>query len=187
MRLNCEVYEQFIRGLAPDAIILATGSLVAKPPIPGIDNEKFLTVADILDGKVLPGRNVLIAGGGLRRSGVADAVKKSLAEHGVDCVDFEKVKSDPPASLVDEGADFARENGCDCVIAIGGGSAIDMGKAINMLRFNEGKVLEYLSKPHVHSPGLFCRSHYFRHRCRTLHRLCYHRHRAQHEAPAAGV
>lgn len=98
---------------------------------------------------------MFIHGGSLRRSGVADAVKKSLAEHGVDCVDFEKVKSDPPASLVDEGADFARENGCDCVIAIGGGSAIDMGKAINMLRFNEGKVLEYLAKPHVHSPGLF--------------------------------
>lgn len=98
---------------------------------------------------------MFIHGGSLRRSGVADSVKKSLAEHGVGCIGFEKVKSDPPASLVDEGADFARENGCDCVIAIGGGSAIDMGKAINMLRFNEGKVLEYLTKPHVHSPGLF--------------------------------
>ena len=72
MRLNCEVDEQFIRDLAPDAIILATGSLVAKPPIPGIDNEKFLTVADILDGKVLPGRNVLIAGGGLTGCETAD-------------------------------------------------------------------------------------------------------------------
>lgn len=77
MRLNCEVDEQFIRDLAPDAIILATGSLVAKPPIPGIDNEKFLTVADILDGKVLPGRNVLIAGGGLTGCETADF----LCEH----------------------------------------------------------------------------------------------------------
>ncbi len=77
MRLNCEVNEQFIRDMAPDAIILATGSLVAKPPIPGIDNEKFLTVADILDGKVLPGRNVLIAGGGLTGCETADY----LCEH----------------------------------------------------------------------------------------------------------
>ncbi len=98
---------------------------------------------------------MFIHGGSLRRSGVADNVKRSLSEHGVECVDFERVKSDPPADLVDEGARFARENGCDCVIAIGGGSAIDMGKAINMLRFNEGKALDYISKPHVHSPGLF--------------------------------
>lgn len=98
---------------------------------------------------------MFIHGGSLRRSGVVDTVKSSLAEHGVDCIDFEKVRSDPPASLVDEGAAFARENGCDCVIAIGGGSAIDMGKAINMLRFNEGKALDYLTKPHVNSPGLF--------------------------------
>ncbi len=98
---------------------------------------------------------MFIHGGSLRRSGVVDTVKSSLAEHGVDCIDFEKVRSDPPASLVDEGAAFARENGCDCVIAIGGGSAIDMGKAINMLRFNEGKALDYITKPHVNSPGLF--------------------------------
>lgn len=98
---------------------------------------------------------MFIHGGSLRRSGVVDKVKKSLSDYGVECVDFEKVKSDPPAALVDEGARFARENGCDCVIAIGGGSAIDMGKAINMLRFNEGKALDYISKPHVHSPGLF--------------------------------
>ena len=98
---------------------------------------------------------MFIHGGSLRRSGVVDTVKSSLAEHGVDCIDFEKVQSDPPASLVDEGAAFARENGCDCVIAIGGGSAIDMGKAINMLRFNEGKALDYLTTPHINSPGLF--------------------------------
>lgn len=98
---------------------------------------------------------IFIHGGSLRRSGVADVVKKSLSEHGVECVDFERVKSDPPAALVDEGAQFARDNNCDCVIAIGGGSAIDMGKAINMLRFNDGKALDYISKPHVHSPGLF--------------------------------
>lgn len=98
---------------------------------------------------------MFIHGGSLRRSGVADIVKASLSEHDIECLDFEKVRSDPPAELVDEGAEFARQNGCDCVIAIGGGSAIDMGKAINMLRFNEGKALEYLAKPHVPSPGLF--------------------------------
>lgn len=98
---------------------------------------------------------LFIHGGSLRRSGVATKVEAALGRYGIECVDFERVKSDPPASLVDEGAAFARENGCDCVVAIGGGSAIDMAKAINLLRFNEGKILEYAAKPHVQSPGLF--------------------------------
>jgi len=77
MRLNCEVDEALIREIAPDAIILATGSSVAKPPIPGIDNEKFLTIADVLGGKVLPGARVLIAGGGMTGCETADF----LCEH----------------------------------------------------------------------------------------------------------
>ncbi len=77
MRLNCDVDEAFIKEMKPDAIILATGSSVAKPPIPGIDNEKFVTVADILDGKVVPGTKVLIAGGGMTGCETADF----LCEH----------------------------------------------------------------------------------------------------------
>ncbi|MCF0137600.1 MAG: FAD-dependent oxidoreductase, partial [Oscillospiraceae bacterium] len=77
MRLNCEVDEAFLKEMAPDAIILATGSSVAMPPIPGIDNEKFLTIADVLGGKVLPGRRVLIAGGGMTGCETADF----LCEH----------------------------------------------------------------------------------------------------------
>lgn len=97
---------------------------------------------------------LLIHGGNIRRSGIADKVAASLEAAGLEHCSFENVKSDPPAELVDEAAEFARGSGCDCVVAIGGGSAIDMGKAVNMLRFNEGHALEYLAKPHVHSPGL---------------------------------
>ena len=60
-----------------DSIILCGGSVATRIPIPGIDNEKFLTVADILDGRVLPGRNVLNAGGGLTGCETADF----LCEH----------------------------------------------------------------------------------------------------------
>lgn len=55
IRLNTTVDEELIKEVAPDAVILATGSTVAYPPIEGIHNEKFLTVADVLDGRVLPG------------------------------------------------------------------------------------------------------------------------------------
>ncbi|HIS66549.1 MAG TPA: FAD-dependent oxidoreductase [Candidatus Scatomorpha merdipullorum] len=77
MRLNCAVDGQFIKDMAPDAVILATGSSVAMPPIPGIRNEKFLTVADVLGGAALPGAKVLVAGGGMTACELADF----LCEH----------------------------------------------------------------------------------------------------------
>lgn len=97
---------------------------------------------------------LLVHGGSIRRSGTYDKLAASMDAAGISYVSFEKVKSDPPAEIVDEGGKFARECGCDCVVAIGGGSAIDMGKAINLLRFNEGSCLEYFEKPQLPSPGM---------------------------------
>ena len=81
LRLNTPVDEELMRSLAPDAIVLATGSVPAMPPIEGIDNASFLSVADVLDGRVLPGAKVLIAGGGM--SGVETA--DFLSEHFRSC------------------------------------------------------------------------------------------------------
>lgn len=85
IQLNTEVNEKFIADMKPDAVILATGSTPAYPPIEGILNDKFLTVADVLDGQALPGQKVLIAGGGM--SGVETA--DYLAERFRNCTVIE--------------------------------------------------------------------------------------------------
>ena len=54
------------------------------------------------------------------------------------------ISHEPTVELVRQGATFAREQGCDLVIAIGGGSAIDAGKAIAAMIANPGDVLDYL-------------------------------------------
>ncbi len=54
------------------------------------------------------------------------------------------VAGEPTIDLVRRGAAAAREEGCDLVIAIGGGSAIDAGKAIAALLTNQGDPLDYL-------------------------------------------
>ncbi len=77
IRMNTEADEKLLAELKPDAIILATGSQPVMPPIPGIRNEKFVGVPDILDGKVLPGAKCLVIGGGM--SGVETA--DFLGEH----------------------------------------------------------------------------------------------------------
>jgi alcohol dehydrogenase class IV len=54
------------------------------------------------------------------------------------------VSGEPTVDQAREGARLAREQACDVVVALGGGSAIDAGKAIAALATNPGDVLDYL-------------------------------------------
>lgn len=54
------------------------------------------------------------------------------------------VDGEPTLDLVRRGVERARESGCDVVVAMGGGSAIDAGKAIAALLTNSGEPLDYL-------------------------------------------
>jgi alcohol dehydrogenase class IV len=54
------------------------------------------------------------------------------------------VYGEPTVELVREGARRVRETGCDVVVSIGGGSAIDAGKAIAAIATNGGEPLEFL-------------------------------------------
>ncbi|HEV3200558.1 MAG TPA: iron-containing alcohol dehydrogenase [Bryobacteraceae bacterium] len=59
------------------------------------------------------------------------------------CLPF-SVAGEPSVALVRSGAEYARREGCDLVIAIGGGSAIDAGKALAAMLTNPGDPLDYL-------------------------------------------
>ena len=59
-------------------------------------------------------------------------------------VDNFQVKGEPTVKQVDAGLVKTRSNGYDIIIAVGGGSAIDAGKAIAALAPNEGETLDYL-------------------------------------------
>ncbi len=80
---------------------------------------------------------------GVKAAGIIPKVLDSLEKAGMVCVEFDKVLPDPPAEVVNEGAAICVQEGCDCVVGIGGGSAIDTAKGINILRVNGGNILEY--------------------------------------------
>jgi alcohol dehydrogenase class IV len=54
------------------------------------------------------------------------------------------VQGEPTVDLVQKGCQLARQQRSESVIALGGGSAIDAGKAIAALATNPGEVLDYL-------------------------------------------
>ncbi len=57
---------------------------------------------------------------------------------------FNRIGSNPTKEMVMEGAKFARENECDIVIAIGGGSVMDAAKGICAMAMNEGDLWDYI-------------------------------------------
>lgn len=92
---------------------------------------------------------------GIIKRGQLDAVTQSLEKSGIEYTLYTDVQPDPPSEIVDAGADLCKSNGCDCVLAVGGGSSIDAAKGINVLRFNPGSILDYTSAPMADCNGLY--------------------------------
>ncbi len=69
-------------------------------------------------------------GGSIKKSGLYDTVIKSLEKEKIDYVALGGAKPNPVDTLVYEGIKLCKEEACDFVLAVGGGSAIDSAKAI---------------------------------------------------------
>ena len=67
-----------------------------------------------------------------------------MIPEGIKFTVYDKVEPEPPIELADEGAKIAVKNKCDIVIGIGGGSAMDVAKAIAVLATNKGSAVDYL-------------------------------------------
>jgi alcohol dehydrogenase class IV len=68
---------------------------------------------------------------------------EQLQAKGLEPVTF-SVPGEPEVSTVVRGVGQAREEGCDMVVGLGGGSALDAGKAIAAIMTNQGDLLDYL-------------------------------------------
>ena len=75
-------------------------------------------------------RPLLVTDNGLAKSSIVIDVLKNLKEEGFFVELYSNVKGNPTGSNVAEGADYYNKNNCDGVIAFGGGSGLDVGKAI---------------------------------------------------------
>src|SRR5690606_34679399 len=71
------------------------------------------------------------------------AVRESVEREGVELVRF-AVPGEPTVALARAGTELARRERCAAVVAIGGGSVLDAGKAIAALVPNAGDPLDYL-------------------------------------------
>lgn len=100
-----------------------------------------------LSNETLPGRKALIvisAGKSVRENGYLDRLINILKSKDTGYTVFDKILPNPVKSHVAEGAQLAREEGCDFVIGLGGGSSIDSAKSIAVMATNPGDYWDYV-------------------------------------------
>ncbi len=93
------------------------------------------------------GGKMLLAVGksSMRKTGILDMVINSVKSEGVDVVLFEGIGGNPKASLIDDGGKIARDEKCEFVTALGGGSVMDAAKGIAISATHPGSIWEYMN------------------------------------------
>lgn len=91
---------------------------------------------------------------GLSETGFRQKVSGLLDLGAMKYAIFDKVEAEPALELADEGAEMALKDKCDAVVGIGGGSAMDVAKAVAVLVANKGKAVDYLGLNKVPGRGL---------------------------------
>lgn len=93
--------------------------------------------------KLRMGHALLVMGPSVARSALGARAEASLAAAGVGCTPFSDVQPNPTVDCVDAGALAYREGGCDSIIAVGGGSPMDVAKGIGVLASYGGAIGDY--------------------------------------------
>lgn len=86
---------------------------------------------------------------------VAGAIE-ALESAGISVAMFDEVKSDPLSGTVAAGVEAFTAHHADTIIAIGGGSSMDVARGINIVRVNGGSIIDYTdpAKPIAHCGGM---------------------------------
>src|SRR5690242_13251146 len=88
-------------------------------------------------------RPLLVTDAGVKAAGLLDTALESLRRSDVEPVVFDKVRANPPVDLVDAGAAEYKAQGCDGLVAIGGGSSMDTAKGIGLVAIHDGSIVDY--------------------------------------------
>lgn len=116
-------------------------------------NGSFATLPEHL-AELKVSRPLVVVDRNLAETGFGEKLSGLLEKAKIGYVLYDKTEPEPPLELADEGAKLALKKKCDGVVGIGGGSAMDLAKAISVLAANKGKAEDYLGLNKVPGPGL---------------------------------
>ncbi len=77
-------------------------------------------------------------------TGLVEKVIRGLENSGLGYSIYDQVSMEPTIEFVEEGLGVYKQNECDCIVAVGGGSPIDAAKAIAVMVNNPGSIKDYM-------------------------------------------
>jgi alcohol dehydrogenase class IV len=148
MLVISEFLSESLRTTALSAAMRGAGKAVRFLPIPqptilvgpGASGRLGQTIAGFGHGKLLIVTDSIIS-----KLGLLDDLTNALTAGGAEYVVFDAITPDAPIPLIEEGIEFYCANGCDAIVAFGGGSSMDASKAIAAAVSNPGKTLRELA------------------------------------------
>jgi alcohol dehydrogenase YqhD (iron-dependent ADH family) len=98
---------------------------------------------------------IVTGGGSVKRGGTFDRAVASLKDAGVSVAECSGVEPNPRITTVRRGAQIARDEHCDVIIALGGGSTMDASKAMAAAFYYDGDPWDMIfhGQPNVHIPA----------------------------------
>ena len=98
-------------------------------------------------------RVLVVTDPGVIDAGWAEKVEASIRDKGIKTVRFKDVSCNPRDHEVMAGAACFRRTGCDLIVAVGGGSAIDCAKGIGIVSSGQRHILEFQGVDQIKIPG----------------------------------
>src|SRR3954452_11321248 len=93
-------------------------------------------------------RVLVVTDPGVAATGHPQRITELISAGGIEAVLFDRAHVEPTDVSLVEAVEFAREHGpWDAFVAVGGGSAIDTAKAVDLLCTNPGDLIDYINAP----------------------------------------
>lgn len=107
----------------------------------GVGKSKEIMKAITAEGV---GNVMLVTDKQIRAIGLFDPIYNILKENNISVTVYDEVLPNPRSQQVDDCAGLCVRNGCKMVIALGGGSVMDVGKGAAVVATNGGGIMDYM-------------------------------------------
>jgi len=90
----------------------------------------------------------------ISKLGLLESIKEVLSENKIEFAVYDKISTEPTVDFVTEGLSAYKENECEFLLAVGGGSALDTAKAIAVMVTNKGTIEDYKGLNNIPEKGV---------------------------------
>jgi alcohol dehydrogenase class IV len=105
--------------------------------------------------KQLGGKKALIVTDpGVVEAGLVEAIKDPLESDGISFSVYDRVEPEPPARVVEACTQCLKDENCDVIIGVGGGSSLDVAKGASIMATNKGNILDFAGMDLVPKRGI---------------------------------